>query len=445
MRILALVVVLTFAAAPSASAGASEAGPGWWTVFGSPELDGLVNRAMARSADVAQAQALLKAARARSRMAVAALLPEVRAVAFEGWQSGPLINAAGGEGQLLSASLDTRLDVDLSGGASRALAASRLEADAQAWMLKGVRQRIQVSVVDAYARVCELRSAEAAARAGVEARRSASELQTGLVKAGLSAAVDPGPAAAAAALRNAEQMHGEVRLQAAAAEAELGGLIDASTSELPSLNCTPLATPRAPPQATSRKLESAPQVAAARLRAEAAARRLKTARLSWMPVIRLTASDGYAAEDLRALFTGSAESLAVNALLSLPLLDGGRRKARVATAEAEVEAAEAEYRAAFVAAVWRTREVLLAAEQADQRVDRAQASVAEAAQALAAARSGAALGLVSRAALLNAEADAAATHVELAQARAGAVRNGAQAIVILQGDPVAVGEEAGGR
>jgi len=68
-------------------------------------------------------------------------------------------------------------------------------------------------------------------------------------------------------LRSAEQILGDVRLQAAAAEAELGGLVDAGPEDLPRLNCAPWTGQRPPPQATSRRLESAPQVLAARLRA----------------------------------------------------------------------------------------------------------------------------------------------------------------------------------
>ncbi len=68
------------------------------------------------------------------------------------------------------------------------------------------------------------------------------------------------------------------------------------------------------------------------------------AQAAWFPDISLTASGGYAAPDLKDLFKLSAGAWGVGALLSLPLLDGGRREAGVQNANAELDIALASYR-----------------------------------------------------------------------------------------------------
>ena len=67
-------------AEPHAAAGLSDGDlASWWTAFGDPELDKLVNRAIARNLDVETAAARISEARAQERVAGTAALPEVSA------------------------------------------------------------------------------------------------------------------------------------------------------------------------------------------------------------------------------------------------------------------------------------------------------------------------------------------------------------------------------
>lgn len=87
-----------------------------------------------------------------------------------------------------------------------------------------------------------------------------------------------------------------------------------------------------------------PDVAAAQRTTQAAQARVVIAQAAWFPDVSLTASGGFASADLGDLFKLSASAWGVGALLSIPILDGGRREAGVQSANAQWDAAAAGYR-----------------------------------------------------------------------------------------------------
>jgi multidrug efflux system outer membrane protein len=87
-----------------------------------------------------------------------------------------------------------------------------------------------------------------------------------------------------------------------------------------------------------------PDVSAAQNAVMAAQARVGVAKAAWFPNIALTASGGYASGELSDLFKWSARAWGVGLLASLPLLDGGRRRAGVDAASAEFDGAIAQYR-----------------------------------------------------------------------------------------------------
>ena len=104
------------------------------------------------------------------------------------------------------------------------------------------------------------------------------------------------------------------------------------------------ALPSIPAGLPSTVLERRPDVAAAQRTMQAAQSRVGVAKAAWFPSIALTGAGGYASPDLGDLFKWSARSWGVGALMSLPLLDGGRREAGVQGASAQLDGALASYR-----------------------------------------------------------------------------------------------------
>jgi len=112
-----------------------------------------------------------------------------------------------------------------------------------------------------------------------------------------------------------------------------------------------------------------PDVSAAQRSMLAAQKRVGIAEAAWFPDLALTASGGYASPELSDLFKWSARNWGIGALLSLPIFDGGRRKAGVESATAELDAALASYREQVLVAFREVEDQLsglrLLAEQAE--------------------------------------------------------------------------------
>jgi len=77
---------------------------------------------------------------------------------------------------------------------------------------------------------------------------------------------------------------------------------------------------------------------------ESAEARVGVAKTAWFPDVALTANAGYASTDMSDLFKWSARAWGIGALLSLPVFDGGRRSAALESANAQWDAAAAQYR-----------------------------------------------------------------------------------------------------
>ena len=131
----------------------------------------------------------------------------------------------------------------------------------------------------------------------------------------------------------------------------------------------------------------------------------------------LTASGGHASPEVSDLFKWSARTWGIGALLSLPLLDGGRREAGVQSARADLDAALASYREQVLVAVKDVEDELSAlrwlAEQSDAQ-----------ARALDSARRASALsgsryrnGLVSQLEVLDAQREELRLRRQVVQVR----------------------------
>ena len=124
-----------------------------------------------------------------------------------------------------------------------------------------------------------------------------------------------------------------------------------------------------------------PDVAAAQSSLLAAQARVGVAQAAWFPSVSLTAAGGFASPDLGDVFKWSARAWGIGALLSMPLLDGGRREAGIQAASAQLDGATAQYRGQVLVAFQEVEDQLAALrllEQQAQAQDRAVASASRA-------------------------------------------------------------------
>jgi len=342
-------------ATPAAFSSASPASQapvvqgGWWRIFADPTLDALVDRAMAHSTTVQSAGARLAQARAITRGTDAARYPQVGLSLSSGRAGGDFNRAQNLSGTLHELRLDASYEVDLVGRLSRASRAARLDERAAESLLADARLLVQADVAQTYFAIRALDAERALVRDTVAAYRETLSLTQRRFAAGDVSDLEVARVRTEVAANESQALAlDRTRQQLETALAVLTGDV-AGTVRLPEAQWTD-ALPAVPAGLPSAMLERRPDVAAARASFEAEQLRVGIAQDAWFPSLSLTAAAGGASAQLSDLFKASAGLWAVNALLNLPLLDGGRREAGVQSAGAHADEAAARYREQVLAA-----------------------------------------------------------------------------------------------
>jgi NodT family efflux transporter outer membrane factor (OMF) lipoprotein len=329
----------------------------WWRSFGDPQLDRLVDEAIAGApglaaalARLSQAQAVLGQRRAEDGPQ-AALQTQLQAARLSGRYTvappfGGSVRTVGTVGVDLGYTLylfgRQRLAID---GASASSKAAGLD-------LAAARLAIASAVTQTYLDLARAEAQATIARRTIATRQGASRLIRAQLRNHLASkveltAADTLVAEAQAALTRAA---GGRALAANALAALAGrGPDRAAAIEPAALRLDNGLQP--PAQLPADLLGRRADVAAALARIEAAQAGRKLARRAWFPNINLGALIGLQAIGLGNLLSLDAAQLGVGPALSLPLFDNGRRRADLAGATAGVDLATATYNEAVVGAV----------------------------------------------------------------------------------------------
>jgi multidrug efflux system outer membrane protein len=108
--------------------------------------------------------------------------------------------------------------------------------------------------------------------------------------------------------------------------------------------------PGIPAGLPSSLLERRPDIAAAQHAMIASNARIGVAKSVMFPALRLTGAGGFESEGLADLFKWTSRTWLLGALLSMPILDGGRNRANIARSEAVLEESVANYRQSVLVA-----------------------------------------------------------------------------------------------
>lgn len=339
-------------AADRAGAPVDAPAPGdaqWWTVFRDSQLEALVARAADRNTDVQQAAARLAQARALAREVDSERMPQVGLGASAVRGAG--IDKAQGTRptSLFTAGLGASWELDLFGRLSGASRAAALDARSREALLQSTRLAVQSQTAQLYLAVRALDAEALIMQETVEAYRDTLQLTERRQRAGDLGELDVERVRTELAATESDALAvARQRTQVEHALAVVLGELPTGFS-LPVADWT-TALPGIPAGLPSQMLERRPDVQAAQWRVEAAQERIGVAQAAWFPTIALTAAGGYASTDLGDLLKWSARSWGVGALLSLPLLDGGRREAGEQSARADFDGAMADYRAEVLGA-----------------------------------------------------------------------------------------------
>jgi NodT family efflux transporter outer membrane factor (OMF) lipoprotein len=356
---------------------------GWWGRYKDPQLDALMAEALQASPSLVQAEARVRKARALSEQQRAAGRPSLTAngEAAESRQSYnngiPPEFVPRGYNDTGRLSLDLAWDLDLFGRNRAALAAATSETEAAQMDAAESRLMLTTSMAAAYADFARL-FGERDAAAGSLANREASatllgqRVQAGSANQGEARQAQSNAAAAAQELASLDEQLGLARnrLAALAGQGPDRGLTLVRPAGA-------IATGFGlPPDVAVDLVGRRPDIQAARLRAEAAGRRIKVARAGFYPNVNLAAFFGRQAMGLDLLKQPGSQIGQAGLALSLPIFSAGRLEGAYRGARADYDAAVAAYDQTLVQALQEVADAAVSARQLQTRLAQAHTALA---------------------------------------------------------------------
>ncbi|WP_321959755.1 efflux transporter outer membrane subunit [Paraburkholderia sp. J69-1] len=360
----------------------------WWLAYGDSQLDTLVDQALAGSPSVAAAMARLREAQAMEQESGAALKPGVTAKASvdkekqsynylfpqsyvpKGWEAAGL------------GSLSLNWDLDLWGKNRAALAAATSDAQAAQADAAEARLVLATSVVNAYADLARLFAERDCDVAALKVRTQTAELFGKRREQGLetSGSVDQAIArreASEAALHATDESIALARNRIAAL---LGAGPDRGLSiTRPSVGATQ--KHGLPSNLTLNLLGRRPDIVVARLRAQAASKRIDAAKAEFYPDINLSAVIGVQSLGLNMLMKSGSAYGSVGPAISLPIFSGGRLQGQYRSAQAKYDEAVASYDDTLVKALRELADATVSERELLPRLDATRAASQAAARA----------------------------------------------------------------
>lgn len=357
----------------------------WWKAFGDSRLDSLIDEATRASPGLAQAVARMKQARAIAGITEADRVPQVGidAGARRGRSSPASLGLPEGTpvspASIYQARLSASYEVDLFGRVSSNVSAARADAQASEASVRSVLLALQADVAQTYFRLRAADAELALLRETVRLREENVRINQRRYELG-----DLGELDLVRARTEMETTRSEaIALERQRAQLEhalallLGRPASGFSAAVDPLPDAP-ALPAIPAGLPSALLERRPDISAAQQAMMAANARIGLARSAVFPALQLTAAGGGESAELADVFRWSSRSWVIGALLSLPVIDGGRNRANIARSEAVLEEATAAYRQSVLSAFAEVEDNLAGLRTLSQQAQAIDAALASA-------------------------------------------------------------------
>ena len=325
----------------------------WWKTYGDPQLDQLIEEALAGSPDLKIAASRVRGAEAMAGITEANLWPTVTgtASAQETEQSlnngfpqafRPLLPHGWHHAAQIAAGFEYQLD--FFGKNRAALAAATSAAEAAKAEEAEARLQISTAVAGSYAVLVQLFADQQAAKDAVRVRRESVALVEQRLKSGLE---NEGALSQARALLEAAEVESEtvdrlIALTRNQLAALLGKGPDRGLAILPS-PAQKIRGAGLPASLSADLIGRRPDVVAARLNAQAAASKVDVANANFYPDVDLTGAYGLETLDIKYLAQGASAMGAFGPAIHLPIFDYGRNTGIYRGARADYDAAVALY------------------------------------------------------------------------------------------------------
>ena len=399
----------------------------WWTLFGSAPLSQLIEQALKQNPDVNAAQAALRQANELYAAQRATLWPSLQG----GFSAQRAKNALGTLANptslpqlnpyynLYTAQLSVSYLPDVFGGESRALEASKAQAEATRFQLEATYLTLSSNVVVTAVQEASLRAQISATERLVQVQQQLSATVSAQKGLGTASQLDLLSQQAAEAQTAATLP--PLRKQLAQTRDALTALLGRLPAEEPTqtFRLEALTLPAdVPVSIPSKLIEQRPDVRQAQANMHAASAAVGVAIADMLPQFAISAQTGSAALQISQLFTSYTGFWSAGASLTQTLFDAGALLHRKRAADAALDQAGAQYRAAVILACQNVADTLHALKaDADTLVATVEAERA-ARSAFDIARQQRTLGSISTVALLNAEQTYQQAALAVVQARA---------------------------
>ncbi len=345
----------------------------WWKALGDPQLDALIDEALAGSPTLAAADARVRLALAQAGGQDAARKAKVNAQAeYSGIRIPATVAPEPFGGHYLGVdllSLSVGYAPDLWGGKRATWEAAVDQAHAAQVDAQAARLGLSTNIAQAYVELAHASALTDLAHGELERSRNTQKLSAQRVKAGIDNSIQlrQADAAVAAAQRGVEA----AQEQAALIRAMLAALVGQGPDRgLQIARPQPLtvAALELPSDLPSDLLARRPDIVAARWRVEAAERGIKAAKAQFYPSVNLSAAVGLASMGLSDLFTLPSRYMQVGPAISMPIFDGGRLRSSLAERDASYDVAVALYDQTLVDALHQVAEQVITLRAIDVQV-----------------------------------------------------------------------------
>jgi NodT family efflux transporter outer membrane factor (OMF) lipoprotein len=401
----------------------------WWQGYRDPQLDELLDAALAENPTLAQSLARLREAQALVEVTRASLWPYISYDAAETRQrfSGkdvippPYAGSYRWEGH---EGLNFSWELDFWGRQSSLVKQVRAEADATALDAAAARLGIESAVVRTYIDLKRSYQLVEVARREEQQRQEILDITRHRFSAGLDTNVE---------LRQAEGAVPEAHVERIIVEAEierdihlLSALSGHGADKYQGIHQPALDTDTVLPLPSvlpADLLARRPDVLAARSRVSSAQAQLAVAKADFYPNIDLLAFAGTAAVGFDNLFHAKSAAFGVGPALHLPIFDAGRLKANYRVSTAAIDVAVTTYNQTVLTAVRETADQLSDIASLDASLVQQQQSLDDAEEAFRLARERYTAGLTTYLIVLTTETQVLAARrerVDLDSARANA-------------------------
>jgi multidrug efflux system outer membrane protein len=312
----------------------------WWTSFGDPALDALVERALRNNVDVAIAVARVEEARSQFRLAGAQRLPDLSLGVGGAYQRDVDAFGLGTDQRVDSAEATLAWDADIFGRLREARGSARASLLGTVAARESVRLAVAGATASGYVGLRALDARLIVLQRTLSARSEALRLARRRFETGYAASLDLSQSEAE--YRNAEQLIPATLLAIRRQEDGLSVLLGTTPGGIErGAELSAIVLPPMPGDLPANLLRRRPDIAQAEQQIVAADASLDSVRASFLPDLRLSASGGMVGSSLIA---DPVSVFSLGASLLAPIFDAGRRRAQQGVAASRRDQAAFAYR-----------------------------------------------------------------------------------------------------